>query len=111
MANFLAAEIAYSSIVGALGLWWLWGWQWFFWGIILVPIVLCIGLCIPVINRLIISLYAVLWALPFIFLGTLGIDAAYVFAAVAFFYCFWVHRKALVWFGDLSNDDGESNTW
>lgn len=109
MADFLARELAVVSIIGAFGLWWLWGWQWFFWGIILIPVTLSLLMFIPSTKIFIIGIFAVTWALPFIIAGVIGVDAAYLFAVIAFIMCFWVHEKALTWYKDLDRTDGEGN--
>ena len=110
MAGIVMKELAYSSIAAAFGLAWWWGWQWFFWGIVLIPIVLVIGLCIPIVEHFILCFFAAMWALPFCIIARLGIDAFYLFALVAFFYCFWVHRKAFTYFEDISRSD-DGSTW
>lgn len=105
LAKILSYELAYAAIIGAAGLAILWGWQWFFWGIIIIPVILAIGLAIPVIADVILVVLGLFWALPFIFIGALGIDAFYVGALVAFIISIWVHSKGMTWFADLSRWD------
>jgi hypothetical protein len=108
MADFVAKELAVLSLIGAIGLGFLFSWQWFFWGIILCPVFLSMCMFIHFLRRLIISFIALLWALPLIIAGRLGIDAAYLGAVIAFLYCFWVHHKALTWYTDLERNDDDT---
>lgn len=102
LARLLSYELAYAAIIGALTLAiWL-GWQWFFWGIILIPVILAVGLSIPFIADLILIILGLFWALPFIFIGAMGIDAFYFGAVIAFLISIWAHSKGLTWFADLS---------
>ena len=105
MADFLAKELAIISFIGAFGLWWLWTWQWFFWGLILIPIILSICMFVAPLRILLVGTIASLWALPFFIVGLLGLDAAYVISIVAYIMCFWVHRRALTWYKDLVRSD------
>lgn len=105
MAKIVSYELAYATIAGAIVLAYLWSWQWFFWGIILIPVALSIGICIPVICDCILILFAMLWALPFMLIGFLGIDAFFGAAVIAFILSIWVHLKAFTWYADLSRSD------
>ena len=102
MAKIVSYELAYASIAGAIVLAYWWGWQWFFWGIILLPVLFSVGLSVPVIADMIIILFSTLWALPFLFIGFLGIDAFFAAAVIAFIISIWVHAKAFTWYADLS---------
>ncbi len=105
MARILSYELAYVAIAGAILLaYWL-GLQWFFWGIILIPVILAIGLAIPVISDLILVVLGLFWALPLWIIGMLGIDAGYLAAFLAFIVSLWIHGRAITWFGDLSRWD------
>jgi len=105
LARLLSYELAYASIAGAIALaFWL-GWQWFFWGIILIPVILAIGLSIHFVADVILILLGLFWALPFVFLASLGIDAFYAGAVIAFIISIWVHSKGMTWFADLSRWD------
>ncbi len=110
MANIVAKELAIMAVVGAVGLWYLFGWQWFFWGIFLCPVVLVMCLFSRFLQIPMVFGIAVLWAAPFLLLAQI-IDAAYVGAAIAFFYCFWVHTKAITWSEDLARDESDDNVW
>lgn len=108
MANIVAKEIAYISFASAFGFWWLFGWQWFFLGLVLTPVFIVYGLRIPILKGIILGWIAVLWALPFIFLGSLGLYAGWCAAIIAFFFCFWAHTKAFQWSADnAATDDGQ----
>lgn len=106
MSNFVAKELAYISIIGAIWLWYLFGWQWFFWGIIICPIVLALGMTIPYVNVVFMIAISWLWSVPFIFAAQF-IPAAYLGAVLAFLYSMWVHGKAMTWFKDVSRKDDD----
>jgi hypothetical protein len=105
LAKILSYELAYASLIGASLLAYWFGWQWFFWGIILLPVILAIGLSIPIVADVILIVLGLFWALPFIFLGALGINAFYVGAVIAFVISIWVHSKGMTWFADLGRWD------
>ena len=105
LAKILSYELAYVSIAGAIALAvWL-GFQWFFWGIILIPVLLGIGLSIPIVADMILIILGLFWALPFWVIGMLGVDAFYVAAVIAFVVSLWVHSKGMMWYSDLSRWD------
>jgi len=105
LAKLLSYELAYASLAGSVGLTiWL-SWQWFFWGLFLIPAFLAIGLSIPVVADIILIVLGLFWALPFIFIATLGLDAFYLGAVLAFIISIWVHSKGMTWFADLSRWD------
>lgn len=101
MADILAYEVTALTFIGAGIFWYLWGWQWFFWGMVLIPVSLCVGLFIPIVADFILIGLAVCWALPFIFMANMGIDAGWVLAIIAFLLSFWVHWKGMSWYIDL----------
>lgn len=105
MARILSYELAYTSIFGSVAMAWLWGWQWFFWGIILIPVILAVGLSIPLVADLILIILGMFWALPFIFLGFLISSAFFLLAIIVFAVSIWVHSKGLTWYQDLSRWD------
>lgn len=102
MARILSYELAFSTIIGSITLTWLWGWSWFLWGLFLIPVILAVGLSIPLIADLILIILGMFWAIPFIFLGFFLSNAFFVAAAIAFVISIWVHSKGLTWFADLS---------
>jgi hypothetical protein len=108
LADFVAKELAVISIIGAIWLWYLFGWQWFFWGIILCPVVLSVGIMLPYISTIVVLAIAWLWSLPFIFIAQF-IPASYLAAVLAFVYALWAHGKALTWFIDVSRSDNDNN--
>jgi hypothetical protein len=103
MAKFVSYEIAWAAIIGSVLLAYWFGWQWFFWGIILIPVLFGIGISIPIICDIIYIAIAMAWALPFIFIGAMGISACYVGAVIAFVIAIWIHAKAFTFYSDLSN--------
>ena len=105
MGKLVSYEFAYAAIVVGLLLWYYFTWQWFFWGIIITVVTLAIGISIPYIADLIIIIFSLLWAAPFWLLASLGIDAFYVFAVIAFIISIWVHAKAFTFYADLSRWD------
>jgi hypothetical protein len=69
------------------------------------------GMFIPIIRDIIITIFATLWAFPFILIGSFGLHAAYLGAAIAFLFCFWIHHKGLTWYIDLERDDNKISKW
>ena len=102
MAKILSYELAIISVIGSVSLAWFWGIQWFFWGIILIPVVLAVALSIPVFADLILISLGLIWSLPLLFLGFLGIHACFLGAVVVFVLSLWVHSRGITWFADLS---------
>ena len=105
MAKIVSYEIAYAAIAVGIVLAYFFSWEWFFAGIILIPILFSLGISVPFISDSILIIFAVLWAIPFMFIGFLGVPIFFVAAFVAFIISIWVHAKAFTFYADLSRWD------
>jgi len=110
-SNILAIEVVISSIVSALWVWYFTSWQGFLWGVILSMIILSFMIASSKFNWIILSIFGLAWASPFILLGYLGISVCWLLAVMAFIFSIWINSRALVWYDDVSRTDDDTNEW
>jgi len=109
-ADILAWEMVITAVVSALWVWYFTNWQGFLWGVILSLIVQGFMVASPKRNWIIMSMFGLVWASPFIFLGYIGVSVCWLLAVMAFVFSIWVNTRALVWHDDVVRSEGH-NDW